>query len=402
MRILFLDAYFEPEQIAFTHLEDDLLEGLVEAGHEVEVVCPTPSRGVSKRTIKQYKRRKTDFLFNGHVHVTRFYAPCEGKNLLVRAIRYFWCNIRTYQIGKRYSQVDAVFSNSTPPTQGWIAGMVAKEINAPFIYSLQDVFPDSLVTTGISSEKSLLYKIGRKIETATYKNCHTIIVISDSIKKNLLRKGVNPKKIRVISNWIDTNKIKPIARKDNLLFDKFGISRDKFVVLYAGNIGAAQGTDIIFEAADNLKDIKNIQFVILGGGFGYPEAEKKAKNLSNVFIHPLLPQDMVSNVYSMGDVALITCKKGVGKSGMPSKIWSIMSCNTPIIAAFDRGSELEKHINKSQSGICINPEDPVALAKAIIEFYEVNKKLNISRDYVMENASKNICVRKYIDCFLNR
>ena len=202
MRILFLDAYFEPEQIAFTHLENDLLEGLVKAGHEVEVVCPTPTRGVSSKIVQKYKKRKSESIYNGHVHVTRFSAPQEGKNPIIRALRYFWCNLRTYQIGKKINDIDVVFANSTPPTQGWIAGKVAKQHKVPFIYSLQDIFPDSLVTTGLTKKGSLLWRIGRTLENKTYKSCSCIVVISDAMKENLLQKGVKEKKIQVISNWM--------------------------------------------------------------------------------------------------------------------------------------------------------------------------------------------------------
>lgn len=112
MRVLFLDAYFEPEQIAFTHLEHDLLEGLVDMGHEVEIVCPTPTRGIPSDKAKAYKKRKNEYIFKKRVHITRFFAPQEGKKTVIRALRYFWCNLRTYQIGKNVENVDVVFCNS--------------------------------------------------------------------------------------------------------------------------------------------------------------------------------------------------------------------------------------------------------------------------------------------------
>ncbi len=396
MRVLFLDAYFEPEQIAFTHLEHDLIEGLVKEGHEVEIVCPTPTRGVSLEKAKAYKKRKSEYMFKKHVHITRFSAPQERKNPIIRALRYFWCNIRTYQIGKNEKNIDAVFCNSTPPTQGWIAGKVAKKLNAPLIYSLQDVFPDSLVTTGMTSKGSILWKIGRKLEDTTYKRCKKIIVISESIKKNLIQKGVNPRKLEVISNWIDTDAIRPVPKEKNKLFDEFGIAREKFIVLYAGNFGAAQGAEIVLEAAEMLKDKKEIQFVIFGGGAGYQDAVDKARSLPNVFIHPLMPQERVSEVYSMGDVALITCKKGVGKSGMPSKIWSIMACNTPIIAAFDMNSELADILKETNAGLCVAPEDTDSLLDGITEMIAKNDNNVCGREYAIEKASKTECIKKYL------
>ena len=162
MNILFVNAYFYPENIAFSHLEKDIIEGLQKAGHEIIVICPTPTRGVSDEVYREYKHRKAEEI-NG-IKVRRYAAPREGKNPIIRAFRYIWSNLREYMIGKRYRDVDAVFAVSTPPTQGWIAGKLAKKLKVPFVYSLQDVFPDSLVTTGLTGEHSLLYKIGAKIE----------------------------------------------------------------------------------------------------------------------------------------------------------------------------------------------------------------------------------------------
>ena len=401
MRILFLDAYFEPEQIAFTHLEKDLLEGLVKAGHDVEVVCPTPTRGVSAEIVQEYKNRKAEVLNNGHIHVTRFSAPQEGKNALIRALRYFWCNLRTLQIGKKVKNIDIVFANSTPPTQGWIAGRIAKKHNAPFIYSLQDIFPDSLVTTGLTREGSLLWKIGRRIEKRTYRNCAEIIVISDSMKENLLQKGVEDEHIHVVSNWIDLDVIHAIPKYSNPIFEEFGIDRTKFIVLYAGNFGAAQGAEIVLDVAEMLQNVPDLQFVVFGGGSGYAKAEERAEILPNVFIHPLLPQIRVSEVYSMGDVALITCRKGIGKSGMPSKMWSIMACNVPIIASFDTLSDLNTVLQKSECGRCVQPENANALANEIMLFRNMSTSRCCGRDYVRENASKEICVSKYLSIFKN-
>lgn len=118
MNLLFLDSYFEPEKIAYTHLEKDLLEGLIQENSRIQIICPTPTRGVSDTIREEYKYRKNETLYEGRIRVRRFWAPQEGKNPMVRALRYLWCNLRSYQIAMRVKRVDVVFSNSTPPTQG--------------------------------------------------------------------------------------------------------------------------------------------------------------------------------------------------------------------------------------------------------------------------------------------
>ncbi len=393
MRILFVNAYFMPEIISFTHLEQDLIQGILDAGNEVEVLCPVPTRGIDKQTAKQYRKIKEESLFDGKVTVKRFWAPQEGRNPLVRAFRYFWCNWRQYRLGKKYKDVQMVFAVSTPPTQGWLAGKLAQKLKARFVYSLQDVFPDSLVTTGLSREGSLLWKIGRRLENSTYAKANKIIVISHAMADNIRKKGVPDEKIRVVSNWIDTDSIQSVKKDENRLFDEFGIDKEKFTVVYAGNFGAAQGADVVLEAAKLLPDV---QFVIFGGGAEFESAKQKASEIPNVIINGLLLQERVPEVYSLGDVALITCKKGVGGSGMPSKTWSIMACNTPIIASFDTGSELAQVIVQANAGMSVEPENPEILANAICKLQKENTFTG-GREYACRYASKGVCVQKYID-----
>ncbi len=403
MKILFVNAYFSPETIAFTHLENDLIQGLIDACHEIQVICPVPTRGISDETFTKYKTQKTEILYDGKVSVKRFWAPREGKNPLIRAFRYLWCNLREYQIGKKYKAADVVFAVSTPPTQGLLAGLLSKKLKCPFIYSLQDIFPDSLVTTGLSTKSSIVWKLGRKIEDKTYSYAQKIIVISNSCKNNLLNKGVDESKLELISNWVDIENIIPVPREKNALIDELHIDPSKFLVVYAGNFGAAQGADIILDAARKLLDNKNIQFIIFGGGSEFDDAVNTVKknNLTNIIINPLLPRERVSEVYSLGDVALITCKPGVGNSGMPSKTWSIMACNTPIIASFDTESDMSEILTASGAGICVEAGDSSSLAEEIKKASQCEKKNINPREYVLLNADKKTCVKKYIELAQN-
>ncbi len=403
MRILFVNAYFEPEVIAFSHLEKDLLEQLTAEGHEVEVICPTPTRGVTEEVCRKYRSLKTEELYDGKVHVRRFSAPREGKNPIIRALRYFWCNLREYQIGRKYKDIDVVFAVSTPPTQGLLAGKLSKKLKCPFVYSLQDVFPDSLVTTGLTREGSLIWRLGRRIERKTYERASRIIVISKSCRENLLRKGVAEDKLDLISNWVDVEQTKPVLREDNPLIRELAIDPSKFLVVYAGNFGAAQGAEIVLKAAEALQQEEKIGFVIFGGGSEFEDAvsDAHARGLTNVTIQGLLPKERVSQVYSLGDVALITCKAGVGGSGMPSKTWSIMACNTPIIASFDPESDLADVIRDSGAGACVEPGQTEPLVAAIRKAYEAwctGEKRNLNlRTYVEKHASGEQCVKQYIE-----
>lgn len=397
MKILFLIAYFTPDQTGYVHLARELVEVLAQKGNEVSIVCPTPTR-CDQAAIQEYKNKKTEEMYDGRVHITRFWAPQEGKNPILRAFRYFWCSFRTYQIGKKHKECDLVFSNSTPPNQGLLAAKVARKLKVPSVYSLQDIFPDSLVTTGLGHEDSLVWKIGRKMEDRTYALTDKIIVITDAMKENLLKKRAKAEKIEIVSNWIDTDQIKPVKREQNRLFDELSIDRSKYIVLYAGNFGLAQGAEIIFDVAEKLREEKDILFVIFGGGVGFEAAVERAKNLENVFIHPFMPLDRIDEVYSMGDTALVICKKGVGTSGMPSKTWSTMACGVPIVASFDLDSEMHKMLKLTKAGICVEPENVDALADAVMTMKKDGNSTDI-RSEVIKIASKEACVSKYLQIF---
>ena len=406
MRILRLPAYFLPEQMASTHLQKDRIEGFANAGHTLVVYTPTPTRGIDSETIEKYKNIKYEELYDGKVQIHRFSLMQEGRNPVVRALRYVLSCVIQYFKALKAENIDVIFASSTPPIQCLMCRSIQKKLSKkqgkhiPIVYNLQDIFPDSLLTTGLAKKDSLIWKLGRVIEDKTYEACDEIIVISESFKRNIMEKGVPEDKITVISNWIDTDRISPVKREENTVVSEFGIDPDKFIVVYAGNFGAAQGADVVVDAAEVLKDNDNIQFVIFGGGSEFESIKKQVneKHLSNVIINPLLPQERVAEVYSLGDVALITCKKGVGESGMPSKTWSIMACNTPIIASFDTDSELAEILENANAGFCAEPENKYALADAIVEFAGgKDGKYTNGRNFVIENASKNMCVGKYIE-----
>lgn len=411
MKILKLPSYYFPEQVSSTHLSADLTEGFVSKGWLVENIVPMPCRGISDELRNEYKHKRHEILYDGKVTVKRFPMFKEGRNPVIRALRYFLVNSIQKKRAKKAKGIDLVYGGSTPPIQGLLCGKVARLLSrkygrkVPFIYNLQDIFPDSLVTTGLARKDSLLYRIGSKIEEKTYQYADKIIVISNSMRKNILDKGVPESKIKVIPNWIDTSKVVPIAKEKNALFEEFAIPKEKFIVLYAGNLGAAQGTEVLIEAAERLKVHSEIQFVIFGNGIDFETIQRKIheEHSDNVFLHALMPQDRVSEVYSLGDVDIITCKKGTGMSSMPSKLWSIMACNTEIIASFDEESDLAEVLHESQGGICVEPQNAAALAEAILSSYQRWKEGNTpqicSREYVEQHASKERCVSEYIALF---
>ena len=402
MRLVYLVQYFFPEKASGLQLVDDLLEGFAKHGWKVDVFTPSPTRGITDEQRKEYTQKRVESKYAGNLTIHRMHLYREGKNILGRAIRYvlfsmecFWKSVTV--------PADFIFTGSGPPTQGLVAGLAKKLSGKKVIYNLQDIFPDSLVTAGICAEKSWLMKIGRVIENFTYKNADHIITITDDMKMNIINKVVPEEKISVIRNWIDTDQVNHISRNENTLFDELHLSRDKFYVVYAGNLGKVQGVDVVLETANRMKTNDNIQFAIFGNGSEEDRLKKLVteKQLQNVLMFPLQPIERVSEVYSIADICVISCKPGTGRSGMPSKTWTIMAASVPIIASFDMKSEMNRTIQEAECGFCGEAGNAEVLSGYILRIYQdeaLKKKLGQNgRKYVEANVSKTKAVNKYLN-----
>lgn len=409
MKTLKLSPYYAPEQISSSHLSKDLAEAYKNAGIVTEIYCPTPCRGIDEETRKQYKKIKYEEKDEGRVIVHRFSMFKEGKNPILRAVRYVLVNIIQYFKGTRAKDIDLVCAGSTPPTQGVLCALTAKRLSkrykkrVPFVFNLQDIFPDSLVHTGLTKKGSLIWKIGRKIEDYTYKNADVIIVISEGFKRNIMAKGVPEEKIVIIPNWVDETKVVYVERDKNPLFDKYNLDREKFYICYSGNIGHTQNLNLLVDAAAKLKDNKDIGFVIIGEGAEKEKLEQRVneENLTNVSILPFQDYSDIAYVFSLGDMGLLISKKGVGNNSVPSKTWSIMSASRPVLASFDKGSDIDEVINDIGCGVCVDADDCDALVNEILTAYQNKETLaemgKKGREYIENFANKSKCTGKYVE-----
>lgn len=355
MRLFDIPAYFYPEQISSSHLDDDMHWAFVKAGIKVELYAPTPCRGISKEQRRKYKKKRIEKMFDGGLTVHRYPLFKESKSPVLRAFRYIIQCIQQFNRGlfaKGARQCDVMFIGSTPPIHGATATLIKKIRRIPFVYNLQDIFPDSLVGTNLAQRGDILWKIGRVIEDFTYRNADRIIVISEDFKSNIMAKGVPEEKIEVVYNWVDENAVVPVPKGENPLFDEFCIDRDKFHVVYAGNLGNAQNIDVIVDAAKELVDNKDIEFLIFGTGGLKDQFEQKVRDygIDNVRFFPLQPMERVGHVYGLGDVCVVSCKPGLGGAAMPSKMLSIMSAGRAVIASFDSG-ELTHILEDNECGV---------------------------------------------------
>lgn len=397
MRILIPFAYFHPEQCAGLFVIDDMTEEAARQGIESLISVPSPTRNVS--TEKKWRRNES--LCGGKVRVHRFRMYGEGKYSLLRALRYFLCEVvQLHQM--LWRKYDVAFIDSTPPIQGLKLPLVKLFRRKPIVYNAQDIFPDSLVGTGLTHKGSLLWKVGRVIEKITYRCSNKIIVISEDFKKNLLAKGVPEEKIEVVYNWVDEKAVVDIPRSENKLFEKYGLDPGKFYVTYNGNIGLTQNMDMLLDVAEAVAGNDNIQFVLVGNGSYFNQVKSiiKERNITNVHILPFQPYEDISHVFSLGDVSIVISKPGVGANSVPSKTWSIMSASRPVLASFDE-NELKSILEDNNCGIFTKAGDKDTFIAAIMKLYkdrELRLKMGANgRRFVLDHLTKDAGAKKYVE-----
>lgn len=402
MKILSLPAYFPPESVAGSHLGADLNRAFIKEGFEIILYVPSPSRGITREQRKLYRKKRREKLYDGHMTVNRFPMFPEGTNPFLRSIRYALCSIIQFFKSLPTRGEDLIYVVSTPPIQGAFAALLKKIKKIPFVYCLQDIFPDSLVNTGLTKKGSLLWKAGRIIENFTYRNADKIIVISKDFKNNLLLKGVPPEKIVVIYNWVDEKKIINIPRDENILIKRYDLNQHMFYITHCGNIGLTQNMDMLLESAKELEHYEDIVFILIGDGSYKEQVESKirSENIKNIILLPFQPYEDISHVFSLGNVSLVISKPGIGENSVPSKTWSIMSAGRPVLASFDE-NELKDIIESNACGVFTKSGDKEAFKAAILTLYNDREKCNElggnGRDFLLKNLSADRSTTAYVE-----
>ena len=398
MKAIFPCSYYLPETAASLYITDNIVHACADKGIEVDLYTPSPTRNVPDGSVWEREERQMD----GKLRIHRFHLYGEGKNPMLRALRYFLGEfiLLHYCMWKKY---DVAFVDSTPPIQGLKMPLIKWLKRKPTIYNVQDIFPDSLVGTGLTHEGSLIWKIGRMVEKITYRYADKIIVISEDFKKNIMAKGVPEDKIVVIYNWVDQNKVVDVPREENKLFDVYGLERSKFYITYNGNIGLTQYMDMLLDVAKELQEeYEDIHFVLVGNGAYLDEVKRKVadQQLENVHLLPFQPYEDISHVFSLGDASLVISKPGVGANSVPSKTWSIMSASRPVLANFDE-NELKTIIENNHCGIFTKAGDKDAFKESILTLYnhrELCKEYGYNgRKFVLDNLTREVGTQKYVD-----
>lgn len=364
MRVLIVSQYFPPEPFRV----GDLSRGLLERGHEVTVLTGFPNypKGTLYPGYRMRLVQREDYYGVRVIRVPLY--PNTSYSLVRRGLNYASYAVSASLLGPWLTgPIDRVLVFQLSPVTIGIPGVVMKTVRrAPMAFWIQDIWPDSLVDSGVVGDSFLVRRIG-DLTAFLYKHSDRILVQSPGFIPKVMERGVPREKIAYLPNWAEDfyRKVEPdpeFARREGM--------DGQFNVVFAGNFGAAQGLDTVLAAADRLRHYHDIRFILLGDGAMSAELRAQAEKLGldNVVFKGRKPAELMPHYFALADVLLVHLRRTpLFAVTIPSKIQSYLACARPIIAALE-GSGAEV-ILEANAGLTCRPEDPEALADSIVAMY---------------------------------
>lgn len=404
MKVFLMIYAFPPEITGSGHLYYELARDLTDRRHKVTVLAPLPRQrmGVLKDWIlarygrKWWLRERMD----GFTVVRTRVLPVPLHLPSMKGVDHLAVAFSEWVGGLlAHDRPDVVLAYSPPLPLGLSAHYLARRYKAPFVFNVQDIFPQYAIDSGLLTNP-LLIDLFQRMERYLYAKADMIIVHSEGNREYLAsHRSVPYDKLRVVYNWADVQNIKP-GPKHNEFREEFGLG-DAFVVSYAGTMGWAQNLDTVLRSAVLLKNYKDILFLLVGDGPKRSELERNAQELglSNVRFLPLQPKEKYVQLLRASDVCLISLNKGLTTPVVPGKLMDIMAAGRPVVGCVPLEGDAPRIVREAKCGFCVDSQDAEGMADAILKLYhrrELAEELGRNgRSFAEFRFAREVCTRGY-------
>jgi len=377
MKILFLSDNFPPEVNAASSRVYERACYWVKDGHEIQVLTCAPNFPFGK-IYDGYKNKWAQKENMDGIEVTRvktYMAPNKGFTL--RTLDFLSYMFMAVIVGSFQAKPDVVISTSPQFFTAIGAWMLSKIKRVPFVFEIGDLWPESIKGLGLMGD-SFIYKIFERIELFLYRQAIVVIAQTPSFKENLVKRGIDPNKIKVIMNAVDIKRFLPIKSKDEEIVLQYNL-KDKFVLGYIGTHGLSHDLTKVIDTAKLIQDKQSdIVFLFVGEGAEKENIIQYAKKngVRNVLFIPQQTKANIQKWWSVCDVALVHLKDlDIFKSVIPSKIFEAIALGLPVLLVAPEG-EASQLIRQEGFGIHIHPQKIDLYAEKVIELSLDKKKLS--------------------------
>ena len=362
MHILFISDNFPPEVNAPASRTFEHCREWASAGHHVTVITGAPNFPKGK-VFEGYRNRPWQREEIAGIRVVRVWTYITANEGFTKRILDYLSFMFSAILASLFVRgVDVVIGTSPQFFAACGAYLVGVLKRVPWIFELRDIWPESIRAVGAMKE-SMALKWLEKLELFLYRKAAAIVSVTHAFREALIRRGVDGRKIHVVTNGVDSSRFSP-RPKDEVLVDKLGLN-GKFVGGYIGTHGMAHALDTILDAARLLlveADGDRYRFILLGDGASKKDLVERARaeGLSNVIFLESVPKDEVVRYWSVLDVSVIHLKRTeLFTTVIPSKLFECMGMAIPVLHGVE--GESAAIVQREDVGLAFEPENAVAL-----------------------------------------
>ena len=398
MRVAILSQYYDPEPVPKA---GEIARALRERGHEPFVITGFPNYPSGKLydgfKLKLIRREVRD-----DVPIIRtFEFPYHGKNILGRILNY-GSFVLSAPLGALFMKKPDVMYVWHPPLTVGIAALLISAIRrVPFVYDVQDIWPEGAVWSGLMRD-GLLVRTMSVVERLIYRRAAHILVVTEGARQNLIGKGVPADHLTVMPHWVDERLFDDSAAERREDVRRQLGWQDRFVVMFAGNVGMVQGLDTAIRAATLIDPNSNALIVIVGDGSDRGRLvalahEAGVENRVKFIEHQ--PMQRMPELMAAADALLVHLRRSeLARYSIPTKTLAYLAAGRPIIMATE-GAAAEL-ICRARAGVAIAPENPELLARTIEDLRNLPEHVRAQfgahgREYLHENLTKERAIAQY-------
>ena len=380
-RVLIHTLIFSPDGVSTAYLYNDIALRLQQRGYEVVVLTTTPHFNIVPEQVEKQPMRWKVWgfckvsKFNGmmvlHVPQKKF------KSTVLRLLGFVYWHIVSFFIGLTIKHVDLILSPSPPLTVGWMNLGLAKLKGCKVIYNVQEIYPDILKLKG-----GFVLKFLRWMEHMVYNGSDAVTTIDKVFYDTIEPRFEDNSKLHIIPNFVDTELYRALSslQVNSLLDSKIFPNTDSIKLLYAGNIGHAQSWEPLIELADKTRDL-NVEYIVIGEGAkrGYLVEEIRKRDLQKLHLLPYQPRELMPAILSYSDASFIFMAPENDGDGFPSKVYTIMACERPILVSSGENTPIVNFLKDKGCAKLITEKDFNKKVNEMIEWLRNVTKEDLSQ-----------------------
>jgi glycosyltransferase involved in cell wall biosynthesis len=257
---------------------------------------------------------------------------------------------------------DAYLYVGAQPAVAVSTALVARIRRRPWVAKVADLAVNAGAAVGVIRHP-VLVRLLRTIEYAIYRRANAVLVLTEGFAEELTRHGMHGRNLHVVRDGEDLGGIRPTSTRAETR-RRHGLDPDQPLITHIGSIGRKQGLQVAAQAVN--RDRTGSCWVLVGDGPERPDIERSAPAGRMRFL-PFLSRPDLADLLAASDVALLTQRRRVIESVIPSKLMTYMAAGLPVVASVHARSEAARLIRNAECGLVVEPESPGALRDAVAE-----------------------------------